>query len=138
MLTLGDSEYILIEMPFVKWSEGFYAELRQIHNERKLKPIIAHVERYLNRFSMNRVLNRLLDIPVSLQMNGEYLLDKHTQHTALKLISAQKVHFIGSDCHSPQWRSPNMALARDFLMENVDAETLSFMVDNEANLRDRF
>lgn len=131
MLTLGDSKYVLIEMPFSTWSENIYAELKQIYFERGLTPIIAHVERYLSRFRMNRVLNRLLESPALLQMNCEYLTDKRTQRTALKLISSQKIHLIGSDCHSPQWRSPIMAQAREILLTNVDKQTLSFLANNE-------
>lgn len=126
-LAIGDSKHILIEMPYTKWSENTYAELKRIRIECDLTPIIAHVERYLTRYNMNRVLNRLLSIPVLLQMNCEYLTDIRTQRTALKLISAHKIHLIGSDCHSSNWRSPTMAQARDVLLANADEQTLLFM-----------
>lgn len=128
-LTLGDSKYILIEMPFAKWSESIYKELNQICVERGLTPIIAHIERYLSRLNMRSVLKRLLQLPVLLQMNCEYLIDKRTQRTSLKLLAGQKIHLLGSDCHSPEWRKPVMGQAREILLANSDEKTLSFLAD---------
>lgn len=134
LLSIGDSKYILIEMPFAKWTDSIYSELRYICFQRGLTPIIAHVERYLTRFNAKRVLNCLLSIPVLLQVNCEFLTDKRTQNTALKLLKEQKVHLIGSDCHSATWRSPIMAEAREVLLSNADAQTLAFLENNERNV----
>lgn len=130
-LAIGDIKYILIEMPFTKWSDNMYDELKHICYHRGLTPIIAHIERYLTRFNTKRTLNRLLSIPVLLQMNCEFLANKRTQRTALTLITEQKIHLIGSDCHSSTWRSPIMAQAREVLLSNADAQTLSFLEANE-------
>jgi len=135
LLTIGDSKFILIEMPFTKWTESVYTELSRICFERKLTPIIAHIERYLSRFNTNRILNKLSRIPVLIQMNCEYLTNKHTQQLALKLIAEQKVHLIGSDCHSSAWRTPIMAQAREILLAKADQKTLSFLANNENLIR---
>lgn len=132
LLTLGGSKYILIEMPFDKWSDSAYVELKQIQSERGLTPILAHIERYLPAFGINRFINRLNALPVLLQSNCEFLTDKRTQRMALKLICEQKIQLIGSDCHSPNWRSPVMAQAREILLNNADKQTLLFLEKMES------
>ena len=131
-LTIGDTGYILIEMPFVKWNKSVYDELEKIYFNRGLTPIIAHIERYFGFFNMRKVLNKLFKIPVMLQMNCEFITDKRTQRVALRLIAEQKIHFIGSDCHRPGWRAPIMAEARNVLLDNLDQQALSFLANNES------
>ena len=130
-LTLGETEYILIELPFGKWSEGVYTELVKIHDERGLTPVLAHIERYLPGFMINKFMKRLASLPVLLQSNCEFLIDDKTQRLAIKLIKEQKIHLIGSDCHRPNWRSPNMAQAREILLNNLDRNAISFLEDSE-------
>ena len=130
-LTLGKTKYILIEMPFTKWTDSTFAELKQIHSKRGLTPILAHIERYLPSFAVNRFFNRLAALPVLLQSNCEFLTDKRTQRMALKLINEQKIHLIGSDCHSPTWRSPTMAQARDVLLSKANKQALAFLEKTE-------
>lgn len=131
MLTLGKSQYILIEMPFNKWSDSAFTELKQIRNERGLTPILAHIERYLPSFGTKRFINRLSALPVLLQSNCEFLTDKHTQRIALTLIKEKKIHLIGSDCHSSTWRAPIIAQAREVLMNNLDKQILAFLKNTE-------
>ncbi len=130
-LTLEKTQYILIEMPFDKWTDSTYAELNRIKEDRGLIPIIAHIERYLPNFATGRFLSRLSALPVLLQSNCEFLTDKRTQRKALSLIKAQRIHLIGSDCHSPTWRPPSMVQARDILINNADEQTLSFLKNTE-------
>ncbi len=129
-LTIGNTKYILIEMPFFKWGESAFLELKLIHNERGLKPILAHIERYLPSCLGSLFLNRISELPVFLQSNCEFITDNRTQRTALKFIKAKKIQFIGTDCHSASWRAPNMAQAREILLKNTDMKTLAFL-ENE-------
>lgn len=130
-LTIGKTKYILIEMPFYKWSNATYDELKQIYDERGLIPILAHIERYIPSVFVNKFLDRLSQLPVLLQTNCAFITDKDTQHLALKLIKSKRIHLIGSDCHSSAWRSPTMAEAREVLLNNTDAQVHSFLKDSE-------
>jgi len=131
-LTIGHTKYILIEMPSYKWSDSTYAELKQIYDDRGLTPILAHIERYLPTVCVSKFIHRITALPVLLQSNCEFITDKHTRRMALKLIKARKIHLIGSDCHSPTWRSPTMARAREILFNNADKQALSFLDDTES------
>ena len=53
----------------------------------------------------------------------------------LKLIRDGLVHFVGSDCHNTQDRSPNIELAAGYLKEKLDPDTYRrIMEDNPGRL----
>ena len=130
VLTLGDSNFILIEMPFGKWSDNTFLELKRIH-KRGLTPILAHIERSIPVWGAKRFIKCLHALPVLLQSNCEYFTDKHTQRTALKLLAEKKIHLIGSDCHRPDWRSTNMAQVREIILNNADNDTILHLKQSE-------
>lgn len=119
-LTLGSSNYILIEMPFTSWTETVLDELERVYNERGLIPVLAHVERYFLPLRKKKLLERLSKTPFFLQFNASFLTERRTRAFALKLFKESKVHFIGSDCHSAIWRAPNVGCARDILLSHTN------------------
>ena len=129
-LTLGNSNYILIEMPFDRWSDNTFLELKRIC-KRGLTPILAHIERSIPVLGAARFINCLHALPVLLQSNCEFFTDKRTQRTALKLLAEKKIHIIGSDCHRPNWRSPNMSQAKEIILNNIDHETRLHLKQSE-------
>ncbi len=130
-LTIANTKYIMIEMPFSKWNDSAFFELKLIHDKRGLKPIIAHIERYLPVCFTHSFLKRISELPVLLQSNCEFIADQRTRRTALKLVKAKKIQLIGTDCHSAGWRAPNIAEAREILLKNIDIRTLEFLKKQE-------
>ncbi len=126
-LTIADTGYLLLEMPAGRWDEYTYRELEMIYTEQGITPILAHIERYVGRFDINKILRYLSDLPVLLQVNCSFINEKPTRRTALKLINAQKIHVIGSDCHSSQWRCPCIAETRDLLNTYATKEALNYL-----------
>lgn len=130
-LSLGDTGYILIEMPSYLWNKGVYRELELIYHEQGLTPILAHIERYFNSFTMNKTLRMLSTLPVLLQCNSDFFLSKKTQRIAIKLLNDQRIHLLGSDCHSPTWRSPDLKKARECIENHADKHVLSYLANIE-------
>lgn len=126
-LTLGSTKHILIEMPTYKWTDSIYNELTSIHEKRGITPILAHIERYFSPFHTQKMLQRLSDLPILLQINTSFLLNKGTQNTAIRLIKDKKVHLLGSDCHRISWRQPTMLQARNILLKHTDSQTQAFL-----------
>lgn len=124
LLSLGNTKYILIELPENYLSESVFDELETIYSDRGLIPIIAHVERCFQPLSTRKLLDRLERIPVLLQMNGSYVLDRHTRKHALKLLKQGRVHLIGSDCHGIVWRKPCMDQVIQIINDNLDHTTI--------------
>jgi len=130
-LTVGNSKYIIIEMPFIRWSDSMYKELESIRKDRGLIPVIPHIERYLTRTFFSDQLKRLSKIPVFLQANCNLFNRITTRHIALKLLKQQHIHFLGSDCHGSRWRAPNIAQARKIILKKADKKTIVYLREME-------
>ena len=108
-LTIQGKKCILIEMPAAPWTEEMYRELEAIRIQRGIVPIIAHVDRYIGPFRTYGIPKRLEELPVLVQANASFFLNKHTAGAALRMLKADRIHLLGSDCHNLTTRKPNLA-----------------------------
>lgn len=115
-LCIGQSQYLLLEMPFNKWGDEVIRTVRGISNVRGLTPILAHIERYLPMQDKD-VLERLLDQEILLQMNAARLLHFSSRRQACRLLSNGTVQLLGSDCHNNTSRPQNLAQAVEYLQK---------------------
>jgi protein-tyrosine phosphatase len=113
-LTIGQNGCILIEMPPAPWQEEIYRELVNIRQRQGLTPIIAHVDRYIAPFRTHNIPQRLAELPVLVQANADFFLKNATAGMALRMLKADRIQLLGSDCHDLVSRPPNLgaALAR--------------------------
>lgn len=123
-LALGETGYILVEMPGNRVTGGVLRELEEIYTQRNLIPILAHVERYFQPLRIRELMDELAELPVLLQINGSYLIDRHTRKHATSLLKQGRVQLIGSDCHSCDWRKPCMDQVLKILNTFLDDKTL--------------
>lgn len=126
-LTVGNTPYILVEMPVRPWNDRDYRELEQIHRKLGLIPIIAHLDRYLGPFRTKRIFRRLEALPVKIQVNTTFFTEKATCRKALRYLQAESIHFIGSDCHSTEHRKPNMKEATDRIYRGAAEQKLAYL-----------
>lgn len=98
-LTLNDSEFILLELPFVEKPEDL-DEIIHVVNVLKLKIILAHVERY--HYLKIKDIEELKSCGVLMQINSGSLFtkDKHRRNFIRKMFKKNLVDFIASDVHS--------------------------------------
>ena len=106
--------HILVEMPPAPWPEEYCRELAAIWTERGICPIVAHVDRYIGPFRTHGIPMRLAELPVLVQANAEFFLDRRTASMAVRMLKADQIQLLGSDCHNLTSRKPNLgpALAR--------------------------
>ena len=130
-LALGDTGYLLVEMPVCKWSDSMLRELELIYFERRLIPVIAHVERYFSANGLRTFIDKLLDMPIMLQMNASFVNEKRTRRHAMKLIKSSSVHLLGSDCHGASWRTPNIGDARKVITESLPETSTAYLLEIE-------
>ncbi len=123
-LTLGGTNYILLEMPFEKWQDSAVNDLRTMKNSLGLEPVIAHIERYYAE-QPAKTINALLDIGVHFQMNAEYIIGRSTGRKAKKLIKRGYIDLLGSDCHGIINRVQNLGVAAQVLAETKMAGELA-------------
>lgn len=116
-LCIGNSDYILIEMPFRDWQPVFVEEIEEMSTVLGLRVIIAHIERYFDQ--RKRLVSRLLDNPnLLIQCNAEFFIDKKTSSKAIKLLKSGRIDLLGSDCHNLETRRPNLAEAVAIIEKN--------------------
>jgi protein-tyrosine phosphatase len=98
-LALEGTNLLLLEMPMTKWTDFTVKELTELANMGTVRVVMAHIERYIGMQS-KRVLERLCDSGVLMQVNASFFERVTSRHKALKLLASGYVHFVGSDCHN--------------------------------------
>ena len=126
-LTIGESRYLLLEMPTSKWSSRMFDEIEQIYCRQGITPVIAHLDRYIGAVGSGEVVDRLSRMPVLVQANANFLLGFWTRPRALKMLRHNQIHLLGSDCHNTSSRPPNLGKAYKVVETRLGAEALERM-----------
>ena len=128
-LCIGDSRFLLLEMPSSRWNEVELRDLRSFLSVRRITPILAHIERYLT-YQRRETLEQILDMGVLFQMSGEYLLGRFGGFAGRRLIRRGMAHFLGSDCHNLTSRRPNLGQAVKVLEKHGMKKALETLQKN--------
>lgn len=123
-LTIGDSRYLLVEMPMCRWTERMYRELEMIRQNQGLTPIVAHLDRYLTPFTAGKTLRQVAELPVMVQVNGDFFLQRNSSRRALRMLDRGQIHLLGSDCHNLKDRKPNLDTVRELIRMKLGDEPL--------------
>ncbi|MBQ8868793.1 MAG: hypothetical protein IJ027_03630 [Oscillospiraceae bacterium] len=119
------SRLLLLEMPFHAWSEYNLKEILELSCSGEFQLLLAHIERY-PAFQNKKILERLIDSDILLQTNASAFLHFKTRNRALRLLKQNKIHFIGSDCHSVSARPPRMDEAREVVSNKLGESFVKF------------
>ena len=118
------TNYVLIEMPFSSWTDRMYDELDSIYHNLGLVPVVAHIERYINIFTANKVLNQLAELKVVVQSNAEFFIDKKSRKLALKMLKDSDINILGTDCHNLTDRKPNLSQAEEIICAKLGGQII--------------
>ena len=133
-LTIDKKRYILIEMPMPPWSERIYRDLENIWIKQDLIPVIAHVDRYIAPFHTFRIPERLEQLPVKVQANASFFLEKHTRRMALRMLGKGRIHLLGSDCHDLKERKPNLGEAIKVIQRKFGPDIIPYINSHEEEI----
>ena len=118
-LRIGDTNTLLLEMPFEQWTDSVLRDVTELIEKQKLNLVLAHVERYLEYQRQKQIWERVLALPLTFQLNGEDFLRKDgllrkdkKKRFCLEFLGKRPDTIIGSDCHNLSSRRPNLAEAR--------------------------
>lgn len=120
-LTIDKKSSILLEMPYAPWTEKMYREMEGIYVRQGITPIIAHVDRYIRPLKTHGIPRRLEELPVLVQANANFFLRTSTRGMALKMLRANRIHLLGSDCHNLTSRQPNLGPAVQRIVQSLGA-----------------
>lgn len=123
-LTIGGGKCILVEMPPAPWTEDVCREVSRIWENRGIIPIIAHIDRYIRPWHSRKILRQLENMPVFVQANANFFLQRSTQKLAMRLLRQDKIQLLGSDCHDLKERKPNLAEATQLIRQKMGESTL--------------
>ena len=113
-LCLGNSPYLLLEMPFRTWDPEVLRTVQNICSNGEVIPVLAHIERYLP-LQERALAQQVLELDLRLQMNAEFILERRTRRHAKKLLKNQPPYLFGTDCHNMEDRQPLLGAALDLL-----------------------
>lgn len=129
-LCIEGTDYLLLEMPSTKWTDWTYNAVYEIGVRHKVKPIIAHIDRYEEKQT-----KKLLEMGVRAQVNAVSVCNIFTRRRIMNYLNRGQAEFLGSDVHdasAPQYDFYEKALkiiGRDLegeLMQNA-AEVLGLV-----------
>lgn len=132
-LAVGQKRSILIEMPPAPWPAEVYRELEAIRIQWGITPVIAHIDRYIGPWRQFGIPERLAQLPVLVQANGSFFLEKATANLALRLLKADRIQLLGSDCHNLSSRKPDLGAAMEVIGRKLGPEVLARIREYEAS-----
>ncbi len=138
-LCIENTRYMMIELPCGCWHKWVYEAIYELVVRYKVKPIIAHIDRYISTNDDWKKLDRLMEMDVLIQINTAFIHDYNLlrKHRFYKLLSQENIHFIGSDCHNTHVRKPDMDIARKKIMKHNGEECWErLMLSAETALKD--
>ena len=133
-LQIGKTGHILIEMPYEHWSDYAYRELEELVSKQSLTPIVAHVDRYLGRFSSYGIPEQLSLLPVLVQANAGFFLRPSTRGKAMRMLKKGQIQLLGSDCHNLTDRVPNLGDAVSRIQKKLGDPALAYIHANEKSV----
>ena len=111
-LTIGSGRTILVEPPMAPWSDTMLDEIAELGENLNCRPVVAHVDRYTRMLKDKRLIDRVLERNLLVQVNASWFIDPKTVKFAVRNLKKGNIHLIGSDCHSLLRRGPNLGQAR--------------------------
>lgn len=93
-LCRGETNELLLEMPFYQWPEAIWDTLYALCERRDIKIVLAHAERY-----PPEAIEQLIRDNVALQLNSECLTRPLHRKRYLTWIKNGSVKYLGSDIH---------------------------------------
>lgn len=115
---------LLLEMPFAPWSDYELNAVAALCFDKNLTVVLAHYERFVGFQKGNGMLERVLKLPVYVQINAESLLPFFGGRQWVKMFEEHRAHLLGSDSHNLTGRAPNLDKARAVLQKRLGSEAL--------------
>ncbi|MBQ9482711.1 MAG: histidinol-phosphatase [Ruminiclostridium sp.] len=131
-LCIGDTNYMMIELPYERLSDTFIREFRSFAGSifPDILLILAHAERYLN-FTSEDSIYQIMDCDMLVQLNCDDFrpFGKHLKFM-YDLLNNDLAHLLGTDCHNTTSRPPNMEIAQKAICKKVSARCFNKLMRN--------
>lgn len=134
-LVIRNTRLLLLEMPFVPWTERMLQEVRNAQEQLDVTVVLAHIERYLPMQNGGpRFWDQLEELGVLVQANAGFFIRIRDRGKALRLLRQDRIHLLGSDCHNTRSRPPNLGRAVSIINNRLSAKQVRGMEGREKRL----
>lgn len=127
LLCMQGTKSLLLEMPFMEWNRYQVEEVISLVLDRGYHVILAHPERFLFSKHNEQYIEKLTELPISLQVNAETLLRLRTRRKGLGLLQMASSPLLGSDCHNMDHRAPYIEKVRKIIKSKLGDEFMNHM-----------
>ena len=128
-LCIGDTQNLLLELPFTPWSKTLGDQLYDLMGRTGITPILAHLERY-TKIQRPELVREVLSLGLPVQISADTLLGAFSKGKSLKALKSW-AHIVASDCHNTTDRAPSMEQAMQVVEKKLGRRAAT-TIDNNA------
>lgn len=125
-LAIQGSDLILLELPYTGYSSWMEEEIYNIAITYKLKPVIAHIHRYLEYYTKEQI-EQILKMKAIFQVNNEAFSNFKERRFVKRLIKEEYPVVFGSDSHNTDSRRPNWELLKKNVKQPVINDAMELL-----------
>jgi protein-tyrosine phosphatase len=121
-LCFSKTRLLLTEMPVgCRFSKKDMFLFERFIGNYGIIPILAHIERYPPLFSSEKLIIDLMEMGCLTQINIYSITDskRSTQKKLLRFLEKGYIHFIGTDCHHMDYRTPEYKKHMELLINKL-------------------
>ncbi len=108
-LAVKGTRLILLEPSYFGFYDTMIEDIYNISSDYDLKPVIAHIHRYVGLYTKEQ-LQKLLNLNAVFQINADAFLNRKEKKLANEIIKSGKEFVFGTDSHNINTRKPNFDL----------------------------
>ncbi len=127
-LCIENTGYMLLELPYAPLTESALSGIRSLCLCGRIKPVLAHIERYA-AYTEEKKLFELLELAP-----GQLNCGSAGGRFATKLIKNGFIRAIGTDAHNMTTRSPGFSEARKKLSRIIGVSEFSRIMEYSAKM----
>lgn len=124
-LCLSGTRTLLLELSYTQWTPQQVEEVATLSLDRGYQVILAHPERFSHMRSYWKDMERMMALPIALQINADSLLHWGSRKLALELLSSTQHPLLASDCHNLTSRPPRLEKARFVVKKKLGVDVLT-------------
>lgn len=124
-LCLGGTRTLLLELSYTQWTPQQVEEVASLSLDRGYQVILAHPERFSHMRSYWKDMERMMALPIALQINADSLLHWGSRKLALELLNSTPRPLLASDCHNLTSRLPRLEKARLVVRKKLGVDILT-------------
>lgn len=125
-LRLQGTKYLLLEMPFSKWTRRMLDEVSELNQSREINVVLAHIDRYLS-MQKQGVIESLLSDGIRFQANADCFLNWRKRGKMLRMLDNGYISFLGSDCHNLTDRPPQIGEALEVIGKKIGTDATEML-----------